>query len=178
VRSLRAKGVNADQIIAWGQVLSRFQTAEQFNQYLAQYTDTIELLNSRKQEAENWESRLLKAQSQVEALEKERAKIEGAIEALKVAGVEEIKEMTEKTIKQLKIMADSEKKKIQSVAKEFRGEFNHFFTQIDALVKKAIKIGEELERTKQELQKYERIKEVLESLEAVSEVENEGPGRS
>lgn len=178
VGALRAKSIKESQMIAWHQILTRFQTVEQFAESLTQYGDMTKLLKARKEEAENYELRLAKAQSQVETLEKERAKIEGAIDALKVAGVKELKTMTEAVGKQLKVVAAREIRETRAVGQEVRSEFSNFLAQLDALVKKVFEIGEEFERTRQELQKYEGLKDVLESHAAASEAENELPEQS
>ena len=121
------------------------------------------LLNARKEEVQSYESRLTKAQSQVKTLEKEKAKIEAAIDALKVAGVKQLEAMAEATVNQLKAVAASEIKETQDIAREIRGEFTTFFTQLDGLSEKAVHLGEEVERSKQEIQKYEGVKKALES---------------
>ncbi len=163
VHALRTRGIKASQIITWSKILSRFQTVEQFDQSLAQYGDMTKLLEARKEETQSYELRSAKAQGQVEALEKERAKIEGAIDALKVAGVRELKAMTEEATKQLKTVAAREIRETQAVGQEVRREFNNYFTQLDSLTKRAFEIGQEFERIKEELQKYEGVKEALES---------------
>ena len=84
-QALCAKGIKESQIIAWDKVLSRVQSVEQFAQSLAQYSDMIGLLKAKKEETKNYELRTAKAQSQLETLEKEMAKIEGAIDALKMS---------------------------------------------------------------------------------------------
>ena len=86
--------------------------------------------------------------------------------------------MTEEATKQLKTLAKNEKTEIREVGQEVRNEFKDFFNQLDTLVKKVFEIGQEFERTRQELQKYEGIKEILESHKAVSEAENELPEQS
>jgi len=173
VYALLAKGVKVSQIPVWQRILSRFETAEQFDEYLLQYSEVTKLLNARREETESYELRLTKAQSQVETLEKERAKIEAAIDALKVAGVKEVKTMTEATEKQLKAVAASEIREAQAVGQEVRSEFANYFTQLDKLLEKAIHLGQELERSKQELQKYEAVKDTLQSHVAASEEVNE-----
>ena len=171
VVALRAKSIEVSQIITWHRILARFQTVEQFDESLAQYGDITKLLNARKEETENYELRLAKAQSQVETLEKERAKIEGAIDALKIAGVRELKAMTEEATKQLKAVAAREIRETQAVGREVRSEFSNFFAQLDALAKKVFEIGQEFERIRQKLQKYEGVKDTLESHAAASEAE-------
>ena len=121
------------------------------------------LLNVRKEELAACQLRLTKAQSQAEILEKERARIEARIDALKVAGVKQLEAMAEATAKQLKAVAASEIKGAQDVAREIRSEFATFLTQLDRLAEKAVHLGEEIERSKQELQKYEGVRNVLES---------------
>jgi chromosome segregation ATPase len=172
------KGIKLRQIIAWHQILNWFQTVEQFDQCLVQYGDIAKLLKTRKEETESYELKLAKAQGQVETLEKERAKIEGAIDALKVAGVKELKVMTGEATKQLKTLADREINEIRAVGQEVRKEFSDFFTRFDALVKKVFEIGQEFERTRQKLQKYEGVKAAIESHAAASEAENEVPEQS
>ncbi len=171
VHALRTRGIKVSQIITWHQILNRFQTVEQFDQSLLHYGDITKLPEARKEETESYELRLAKAQSQVETLEKERAKIEGAIDALKVAGVKELKAMTEAVGKQLKAVAASEIRETQAVGQEVRSEFSNFFTQLDVLVKKAFEIGQEFEKIKEELQKYEGVKDALESHAVASEAE-------
>ena len=171
VGALRAKNIKPSQIVAWHQILTRFQTVEQFDQCLAQYGDITKLLNVKKEETENWEMRLAKAQSQVKTLEKERVKIEGAIDAIKVAGVKQLKAMSGEVTKQLKTLAKNEKTEIREVGQEVRNEFNDFFNQLDASVKKVFDMGQEFEGRKRELQKYEGVKDVLESHAASSEEE-------
>ena len=95
VHALRTRGVKVGQIITWHRILNRFETADQFDESLARHGDVAKLLNAMKQETEDYEMRLAKVQSQVETLQKERARIEAAIEALKVAGVKEVKAMAE-----------------------------------------------------------------------------------
>lgn len=171
VHALRTRGIKVSQIITWHQILNRFETIEQFDESLAQYSNITKLLNARKEETESYELRLAKAQSQVETLEKERAKIEGAIDVLRLAGVKELKAMTEEATKQLKAVAAREIRETQAVGQEVRSEFSNFFAQLDALVKKVFEIGQEFERIKEELQKYEGVKEALESHTVASEAE-------
>ena len=178
VGALRAKSIEVSQIIIWHRILAWFQTVEEFDQSLAQYGDMTKLLKARKEEAENWELRLAKTQSQVETLEKERTRIEGAIDALKEAGLKQLKAMTEEARKQMETLANREKNEIRGVGQEVRNEFNDFFNQLDALAEKVFKMGQEFERRMRELQKYEGVRDVLESHEAASEAENELPEQS
>lgn len=171
VRFLRAKGIKPSQIITWRRILSRFQTGEEFDEILAQYGDVIRLLNAKKEETEKWELRLANAQGQVETLEKERAKIEGAIDALKEAGNKELKAMTEAGTKQLKALNENVKTEIREAGQEGRKEFNDFLIRLDALIEKVFEIGQKFEGIRRELQKYEGVKDVLESHAASSEEE-------
>ncbi len=172
------RGIKLRQIIAWHQILTRFQTVEQFAKSLTQYGDVIRLLKARKEEAENCELRLANAQGQVETLEKEKVKIEGAIEALKEVGVKQLKAMTEEGIKQLNTLVHRERNEIRGVGQEVRNQFNDFFNQFCALIKKVFEVGQKFEKTRQELQKYEDLKDVLEPHAAASEAENELPEQS
>jgi chromosome segregation ATPase len=171
VRILRAKDIKLGQIITWHRILSRFQTVEQFDESLAQYGDAIRLLNAKKEETENWELRVANAQGRVETLEKERAKIEGAIDALKEAGNKELKAMTEAGTKQLKALNESVKTEIREAGQEVRKELNDFFIRLDALIEKVFETGQKFEGIRRELQKYEGVKDVLESHAASSEEE-------
>ena len=169
VHALRTGNIKVGQIIAWHRILIQFETVEQFDESLAQYGDVTRLFTARKEEAEGYELRLTKAQSQVETLEKERGRIEGAIDALKVAGVKELKSMTEAVEKQLKTVAAREIKEAKAVGQEVRGEFGNYFAQLDALAEKVFEIGRRFERLSQELQKYEGVKDALESHTVASE---------
>jgi hypothetical protein len=163
VHALRTGGIKASQIITWNKVLSRFQTVEQFDQSLTQYGDMTKLLEARKEETQSYELRSAKARGQVEALEKERAEIEGTIDALKVAGLRELKAMTEEAKKQLKAVAAREIRETRAVGQKVRKEFKNYFTQLDSLTKRVFEIGQRFEKIKKELQKYEGVKEALES---------------
>ena len=173
VHALRAKGVKKGQIPVWQRILSRFETIEQFGEYLSQYTEVTKLLNARKEEAESYELRLTKAQSEVGTLEKEGAKIEARIDALKVAGVKQLEAMAEATEKQIKAVAASEIREAQAVGQEVRSEFANLFAQLDALAEKVFELGQKWEGINQEFQKYEGVKNVLESHAATSEEVNE-----
>ena len=163
VHSLRLRGIKTSQIITWHKILSRFQTVEQFEKSLAQYGDMTRLLNARKEEAESHELRLVKAQGEVETLEKERAKIEGAIDALKVSWIKELEVMTGEAVKQIKTLVDMEVSAIRTVGQEFRLEFSDFLTRLQTSGQKVFEMGQEYERMRQKLQKYESVKDALES---------------
>ena len=171
VYAFRTRSIKVSQIITWHQVVNRFQKVEQFDQCLAQYGDITKLLNARKEETESYELRLVKAQSQVETLEKERVKIEGAIDTLKEAGVKQLKAMAEEGTKQLKTLANREMNEIRGVGQEVRNQFNDFFNRLCALIKKVFEVGQKFEKTRQELQKYEDLKDILEAHTASSSKE-------
>lgn len=161
VYALRAKGVKASQIPVWQRILGRFETIEQFDQYLSQHAEVTELLNTRKEDAEAYELRLTNAKSQLETMEEERAKIEAGIDALRVGGLKELEAVTEATKKQLKTVAASQIKETQAIGQEVRKEFAGLFAQVDQLVEKVFQLGQQFEGLRQELQKYDRVKEVL-----------------
>jgi len=163
VHALRAKGVKVSQIPTWQRIFNQIESVEQFEKSLTQYGGITRLLNARKEEAESYKLKLAKAQSQAETLEKERARIEARIDALKVAGVKQLEAMTEAAERQLKAVAANEIKETQDVAREIRSEFATFLTQLDKLLEKAVHLGQELERSKQEMQRYEGVKNTLES---------------
>jgi DNA repair exonuclease SbcCD ATPase subunit len=170
-QALFAKGIKASEIISWHRVLSRFQSVEQFSQDLAQYGDMTGLLKAKKEEIKNCELKAEKAQSRLETLEKEAAKIEGAIDALKITAVKELKKITEETTKQVNVVAAAEIGEVQAAGLEVKERFNYLFAQLDNLEKKIFEIGRKYERISQNLQKYDGVKEVLESLLLASEQE-------
>lgn len=171
VQSLIKHGVNIEQIVSWSGIVSKLGGPEELENKLGNYKSIRELLNAKKEEVAACQLRLTKAQSQAEILEKERGKIEAAIVALKVAGVKELKAMAEATEKQLKAVAAGEIQQAQDVAREIRSEFATFFTQLDRLSEKAVHLGQELEKSKQELQKYEGVRNALESHAVTAETE-------
>jgi chromosome segregation ATPase len=170
-QTLIKHGVNIEQIVSWNGIVSKLGGAEALQDKLGEYKSMSELLNARKEEAEAYGLRLTKAQSQLETLQKERAKIEAAIDALKVAGVKKLQAMAEATEKQLKAVAASEIREAQAVGQEVRSEFVNYFAQLDKLLEKAVHLGQELERSKQELQRYEGVKDALESHAVAAEAE-------
>ncbi len=221
VSALRAKGIKVGQIVIWHQILNQIESVEQFEKTLTQYGGVTKLLNARKAEAEAYELKLAKAKSQVEALEKDRAKIEAAIDALKVAGIKEIEEMSQALekdgakieatidalkvagikeieemnqalekdgakigaaidalkvvgIKELKVMSEAVEKDlkavtaseigaIQAVGQEAGNQLNSYFAQIDQLLEKVFKAGQEFEKRRPDLEKYEGVKDALQS---------------
>jgi len=171
MQALLKRGVKAEQIVSWNKIVSMLGGAEELEKELGNYKSIRELLNARKEEVAACQLRLTKVQSQAEILEKERARIEARIDALKVAGIKQLEAMTGAAEKQLKAVAASEIKEAQDVAQEIRSEFAAFLTQLDTLSEKAVHLGEELERSKQELQRYEGVKGVLESHAVTTEAE-------
>jgi hypothetical protein len=112
----------------------------------------VNLLKAEKEEAKNWESKRVKAQSQTGTLEKRRVEVEAAIEVQKEAGIKELKDVAAAQIRE-----------IRSVSQEARRQFSSLTSQIDASFQKVFELGGEFELRRQELQKYEGIKDVLES---------------
>ncbi len=163
VQSLIKHGVNIEQIVSWNGIVSKLGGPEELEKELGDYKTIRELLNVIKEEITACQLRLTQVQSQVEILEKERAKIEAGIDALTVAGIKQLEAITEATAKQLKAVAAGEVREMQAIGQEVRSEFANLFAQVDQLLEKAVHLGEELERSKQELQKYEGVKNVLES---------------
>jgi len=164
VQSLIKHGVNIEQIVSWSGIVSKLGGPEELEKKLGDYKSIRELLNVRKEEVAACQLRLTKAQSQAETLEKERAKIEARIDALKVAGIKQLEAMTEAAGKQLKAMVTSEIKEAQDVAREIRSEFAAFLTQLDALAEKLFELGQEFGKIKKGgLQKYEGVKDALDS---------------
>jgi len=171
VQSLIKHGVKVEHIVSWNGIVSKLGGSEELEKELGNYKTIRELLNVRKEETEGYEQRLTKAQSQLETLQKERVKIEGAIGALKEAGVNQLKAMTEEGIKQLNTLANREMNEIRGVGHEVRNQFNAFFDQLDALAKKVFKMGQEFDGIRRELHKYEGVKDALESHAASSKEE-------
>ena len=165
VKSLIKHGVKAEQIVAWNGIVSKFGGPEDLQNKLGQYKSMSELLNARKEEAEAYGLRLTKVQSQVETLEKEKAKIEAAIDALKVAGVKELKAMTEATEKQLKAVAASGIREAQVVGQEARKGLDNLFAQLDTLGEKAIEVGTTVGSVQEQLKKDTLARDILNLLQ-------------
>ncbi len=165
IYALRAKGINVRQIIIWQQILNRFETLEQFDEDLSRYGDLIKLLNTRKEEAESYELRLAEVQSQVETLDKERAKIEAAIDTLKVAGVKELKGMTEAAGKQLKALAATQIRETQVVGQGVRKGLDNLFAQLDTLGEKAIQVGRTVGIVEEQMRKDGKARDLLNLLQ-------------
>jgi len=108
--------------------------------------------------AEAYGLRLTKVQSQVETLEKKRAKIEAAIDALKVAGIKELKGMTEAANKQLKTMVATQIRETQVVGHGVREE-------LDALGEKAIGVGRAVGTMEEQLRRNGKARDILNLLE-------------
>jgi chromosome segregation ATPase len=162
-QGLVAKGIKTGEIISWHRILNRFQSVERFGKDLERYIDMAGLLKVKKEEIKNYELKGVKAQSRLETLEKEVAKIEGVIDALKKATVKELKEITEQTLRQVKEASAEERKEVRTVELEAKEGLSQLLTQIDALAEKTFEIGREYERISQDLQKYDGVKEALES---------------
>jgi len=165
IYALRDKGIEVSQIMTWQRILNRFETLEQFDEDLSRYGDLIKLLNTRKGETESYELRLAQVQSQVETLDKERSKIEAAINALKVAGVKELKGMTEAAGKQLKALAATQIKETQVVGREVRKGLDNLFAQLDALGAKAIEVGRTVGIVEEQLRKDSKARDLLNILQ-------------
>jgi len=161
VQNLGRQGVKAEQVVYWNGIASKVGGPEELQNKLEQYKSMSELLNARKEEAEDYGLRLTKAQSQLETLEKERAKIEAAIDALKAAGVKELKAMSEATEKQVKAVAASEIREAQVVGQEVRKGLNDLFAQVDALGEKAIEVGRTVGSVQEQLKKDTIARDLL-----------------
>ena len=173
MQALLKRGVKAEQIVSWNGIVSKLGGPEELQDKLGQYKSMSELLNTMKEEAESYESRLTKVKSQLETLEKERSKIEAAIDALKVAGVKQLEVMAEATEKQIKAVAAKEIGETRAVGQEVRKEFSNLFAQLDQLLEKVFQLGQKWEGIEQKLKKYEGVKEALESHAVTSEEVNE-----
>ena len=165
VYALRAKGIKISQIVTWQQVLNQFETLDQFDEDLARYGDLEKLLKTRKEKTESYGLRLAQVQSQVETLEKKRAKIEAAIDALKVAGIKELKGMTEAANKQLKAMGATQIRETQVVGQGVRKELDNLFAQLDALGGKAIMVGRAVGTVEEQLRRNGKARDILNLLE-------------
>jgi hypothetical protein len=165
IYALRAKGINVRQIIMWQRILNRFETLEQFAEDLSRYGDLTKLLNTRKEETEGYDLRLAQVQSQVETLDKEKTKIEAAIDALKVAGVKELKGMTEAAGNQLKALVATQIRETQVVGQEVRKGLDNLFAQLDALGAKAIEVGRAVGVIEEQLGKDGKARDILNLLQ-------------
>jgi chromosome segregation ATPase len=169
IHALRSRGIKVGQISTWHKILTQFATPEQFEQSLTQYGDMRRLLNVTAEEIEKCDLRLTNMQSHVKTLEKDRARIEGEIDALKTAALEEIKATNNDIEKQRKTLAKDVIQEIRSVGEEARAEIKDYVIRFENSFQKAFEAGRECERTNQKLQKYEGVRNVLESHAAASE---------
>lgn len=169
MQAILKRGVKAEQIVSWNGIVSKLGGPEELQDKLGQYKSMSELLNARKEEAEAYRLRLTKAKSQLETLEKERAKIEAEIDALRVAGLKELKAMTEATEKQLKAVAASEIKEIQAVGQSAKSQFDDYLAQLNVLTERAYQLGEKIGQMGMHLEKYEAVRDILESHAVASE---------
>jgi chromosome segregation ATPase len=165
IYALRDKGIEVSQIMTWQRILNRFEALDQFDEDLSRYGDLIKLLNTRKGETESYELRLAQVQSQVETLDKERTEIEASINALKVAGVKELKGMTEAAGKELKALAATQIRETQVVGQEVRKGLDNLFAQIDALGAKAIEVGRTVGIVEEQLRKDSKARDLLNILQ-------------
>ena len=144
---------------------------EEFDQFLGHYGEAINLLNSIKKEANAQEVRLTETQGRVDVLEKNLAKLEGGIDTLTSAGLKTLQSTAAEIKKQIKAVAEAEVCQIKEVGQEFRKELIDYQERIDDSMTRVFQSGQEFERTRQELRKYEGLKDVLESHKAESERE-------
>jgi chromosome segregation ATPase len=165
IYALRDKGIEVSQIMTWQRILNRFEALDQFDEDLSRYGDLIKLLNTRKGETESYELRLAQVQSQVETLDKERTEIEAAINALRAAGVKELKGMTEAAGKELKALAATQIRETQVVGREVRKGLDNLFAQIDALGAKAIEVGRTVGIVEEQLRKDSKARDLLNILQ-------------
>jgi SMC interacting uncharacterized protein involved in chromosome segregation len=163
VRSLRSGGIKVEQIVTWHRVLGRFEIPEEFEQSLAKYGDIAALLKANKEEAEACELRLTQMQGEVEALHKEKAKTEAAIEAIKKDAVAKVKETGETVQKQIVDEFATITKELRAVGKEFTNQLASHSIQLDTLEGKLLQMGQRYEQFKRKVNEYESLKEALES---------------
>ena len=165
VYAFRAKGVKDSQLVTLHRILNNVESAEQFEKNLRQYGEVTKLVNARKEEIQSCEDRLTEAQSRRETLEKVSAKIEAAIDTLKVAGLKELKAMTEAAEKQLKAVASSGIRETQVVGQGVGKGLNDLFAQLDALGAKAIEVGRTVGIVEQQIRKDTLARDLLNLLQ-------------
>jgi chromosome segregation ATPase len=172
-QALLKRGVKAEQIVSWNGIVSKLGGPEELQDKLGQYKSMSELVNARKEEAGSYELKLTKAQNQLETLEKERAKIEAAIESLKLAGLEQVRAMTDEVMKQLKAQVAKEVKEIQAVGQSAKSQFDDYLTELNIVTERAYQLGEKIGQMGIHLEKYGAVRDILESHQAASEEVNE-----
>ena len=168
-QSLTKQGVKAEQVVSWNRIVSKLGGPEELQDKLGQYKSMSELVNARKEEAGSYELKLTKAQNQLETLEKERAKIEAAIESLKLAGLEQVRAMTDEVMKQLKAQVAKEVKEIQAVGQSAKSQFDDYLTELNIVTERAYQLGEKIGQMGIHLEKYGAVRDILESHQAASE---------
>jgi chromosome segregation ATPase len=166
-----------NQIPVWQRILSRFETVEEFDKYLSEYAEVTGILNARKEEVKSYELRLAQLQSQVETLEKQKAKIEAAIDSLKVAGVKELKALSEATEKQLKTVAATAIRetqttgqavvnRLEAIRREAEAEVGGYLNRFDEVVQKAYEAGVIVGQAEERLSQLQAVKQVIVSHQA------------
>ena len=172
-QALLKRGVKAEQIVSWNGIVSKLGGPEELQDKLGQYKSMSELVNARKEEAGSYELKLTKAQSQLETLEKGKTKIEAAIESLKLAGLEQVRAMTDEVMKQLKAQVAKEVKEIQAVGQSAKSQFDDYLTELNIVTERAYQLGEKIGQMGIHLEKYGAVRDILESHQAASEEVNE-----
>jgi len=122
------------------------------------------LLNAGKEQAEAYDLRLTKAQSQVQTLEKENAKIEAEIDPLRVAGLKELKVIAEASGKHLKVLAAGEIKEARVLGREVMTEFANYFAQADQLIEKVFQLGKKWKEMEKKLEKHGEAKDTFQAV--------------
>ena len=173
VQSLIKRGVKVEQVVSWNGIVSKLGGPEELQDKLGQYKSMSELVNARKEEAGSYELKLTKAQSQLETLEKGKTKIEAAIESLKLAGLEQVRAMTDEVMKQLKAQVAKEVKEIQAVGQSAKSQFDDYLTELNIVTERAYQLGEKIGQMGIHLEKYGAVRDILESHQAASEEVNE-----
>jgi len=163
VQSLIKHRVNVDQVISWNDIVDKLGGPEDLQDKLQEYKSMSELSDAKKKEKGDCDKTIIALNAQIKTLSEQKAGIEAAISALKVAGIKEIEAMSEATRKQLKDVAATEIGEIKAVSEEARDQFNVRFAQYDELQEGIVQAVQKLERLKQESQKYKAIKNILEA---------------
>ncbi|MFC1930335.1 hypothetical protein ACFLWE_00335 [Chloroflexota bacterium] len=128
-------------------------------------------IETKTLEVANW-------QAKEQALRKRYDDLKEDIEALKLAGVNDLKIVAEEAAKLLKELTSREVEEIQRVGRELRLEINDYIAGIETSAQKIFELGQQFERTQRGLRKYEDIGDVLEAHATVPEENDEIPEKS
>jgi chromosome segregation ATPase len=149
LKHLKEKGITPDQVITWHRLLSKFAGPEEFEEQLNRYVGMEDLLSEKRKECEEHEQHLESLEGQMQVLNTEKARIEGAIKAA-LQCLEEYKAVAA-TVEKVRKLATTEIEFLSEKARK----------QIDDITSRAVEVGIKVGEIRKELQEWERIRDTL-----------------